>query len=99
MDGGTRVVFHPEAVAEARAAYTWYGQHSEVAAQAFVAELDRAVARMIESPSTWPSYLRQTRRCLFERFPFFLVYRQRAEELRILAVAHAMRRPGYWKNR
>lgn len=99
MAGGTRVSFHPEAIAEARAAFTWYGQHNESAAHAFLAELDMAVTRVIESPSTWPSYMGQTKRCLFERFPFFLVYRQRGEELQILAVAHAKRRPGYWKNR
>jgi len=99
MAGATRVVFHPEAVAEGRTAFLWNEQHSEVAARAFLAELDRTVARVIESPSTWPSYLRQTRRCLFERFPFFLVFRQHGEELQILAVAHAKRRPGYWKNR
>jgi plasmid stabilization system protein ParE len=99
MAGGTRVVFHPEAIAEARAAYSWYGERNQSAAQAFMAELDMAVTRVMESPATWPVYRHETRRCLFERFPFFLVYRQRGEEVEILAVAHAKRRPGYWRSR
>ena len=39
------------------------------------------------------------RRMLCRRFPFAVVYRQADDELRILAVAHQRRRPGYWKER
>jgi toxin ParE1/3/4 len=36
---------------------------------------------------------------VFTRFPFTLVYRLRGDEVEILAVAHARRRPGYWRSR
>jgi hypothetical protein len=37
------------------------------------------------------------RRALLHRFPFALVFHQRGEgDTRIIAVAHAKRRPGYW---
>jgi toxin ParE1/3/4 len=41
----------------------------------------------------------RTRRILLDKFPYQLVYRLRAEELVIVAIAHLKRRPGYWKNR
>ncbi len=99
MASHARVVFHAEAVAEAREAFSWYEQRNPRAAVAFSGELDRAVARVIESPGTWPSSTLGTRRCLFERFPFYLVYRELEDRIEILAVAHAKRRPGYWKDR
>jgi len=39
------------------------------------------------------------RRVLVRGFPFALVYLELAEEIRVIAVAHAKRRPGYWRRR
>jgi hypothetical protein len=33
------------------------------------------------------------------RFPYRVVYRNRPDEIVVVAVAHLRRRPGYWKNR
>jgi len=90
---------HPEAVAEARTAAQWYRERSASAADAFIAELDRALERIPESPEMWPPYVRGTRRYLLQRFPFYLVYRQVVGRLEIVAIAHGRRRPGYWKSR
>jgi plasmid stabilization system protein ParE len=78
---------HPEAVAEARAAVQWYREKSPSAADAFLAELDRAVERIAENPGMYPHYVRGTRRYLLQRFPFYLVYRQVAGKLQIAAIA------------
>jgi hypothetical protein len=34
-----------------------------------------------------------------KRFPYKIVYRERADDLYIVAIAHTSRRPGYWKDR
>jgi hypothetical protein len=39
------------------------------------------------------------RRVPVRRFPFFVIYRERDEDLQIIAVAHQSRRPGYWRSR
>ena len=40
------------------------------------------------------------RRWLLTRFPFAVVYRVAADDsIRVLAVAHHRRRPGYWQAR
>lgn len=93
------IEFHPDAVAEAKAARMWYAQRSPAAAQAFVDELDRAIETIVANPNRWPVYVRTTRRYLFHRFPFLLVYRVTENHIQIVAVAHAHRRVGYWKER
>ena len=45
-----RVALHKEAIAEARAACEWYEVRSVAAAEAFMGELDRIVARIGEYP-------------------------------------------------
>jgi toxin ParE1/3/4 len=90
---------HPEAVLEAQAAYIWYRDRNHTAAEAFLAELDRAVELISESPRRWPIHVHGTRRFLLRRFPFSVVYRELGETLQIVAVAHGRRKPGYWKDR
>ena len=41
----------------------------------------------------------EIRRALLTRFPYAIVFLIMSEEIRVLAVAHAKRRPGYWLNR
>jgi plasmid stabilization system protein ParE len=94
-----QVDVHPEAVAEARAAAQWYRERSASAANAFLDELYGAVERIAENPGMYPSYVQGTRRYLLQRFPFYLVYREAAGKLEVVAIAHGKRRPGYWKKR
>jgi len=93
------VDIHPEAVAETQAAVKWYRQRSDSAAKAFLGEIDHAIARIMESPDAWPLFVKGTRRFLLHRYPFSVVYRLTSEHIQIIAVAHAKRRPGYWKRR
>ena len=93
------VEFHPLAADEAEAAERWYRERNETASARFQWELDRAVDLISERPNTGSPYLGNTRRVLLRRFPFFIVYRVRRDDVQIVAVAHARRRPGYWRAR
>jgi plasmid stabilization system protein ParE len=90
---------HPEAIKEARAAREWYLARNAEAGNAFMAELDAAIEQIEQGPRQWPPYLGGTRRYLFHRFPFFVVFRETATRIEIVAVAHGRRRPGYWLGR
>lgn len=92
-----RISFHPAAAAEVEAAVRWYADRSYVAARAFVMEVSAGLERLGEAPDRWPRYLQGTRRYLLPHFPFSLVYRLRNEEIEIVALAHHMRQPGYWR--
>ena|SRR5438093_11893336 len=93
------VRFHPDAAEEAESAYDWYAARNPAAADAFRDELRHAVDAVVQNPLTWPRYARGTRRDVFLRFPFSLVYRMRGDDVEVLAVAHGRRRPGYWRSR
>jgi plasmid stabilization system protein ParE len=90
---------HPEAVAEAHAATQWYRERSPSAADAFLAELDRAIEKITENPRIWPRYVASTQRFLLKRFPFSVVFRLTPNSVEVVAIAHGRRKPGYWKGR
>jgi plasmid stabilization system protein ParE len=95
----SEIDLHPVAVKEARAAYRWYLRRSAMAAARFRAAFEAALSQIAQAPDRWPVYLYGTRYRLLRRFPFVLVYRLRVDRLQVVAVAHARRRPGYWKKR
>jgi plasmid stabilization system protein ParE len=96
---GLPVVLHPDAVEEAQAAWQWYLERSQSAADSFLAELDHGVESISEAPERWPLFVHGTRRFLFRRFPFQIVYRVANDRIEVVAIAHGRRKPGYWKTR
>jgi plasmid stabilization system protein ParE len=96
---GKLLEIDPAALAELGSAVDWYLERSESAALEFVAEVDRAIDRVIESPGRWPTGEQATHKFVLRRFPFAIIYRERETTVQILAVAHGHRRPGYWQDR
>ena len=64
-----QIEIHPEALDEAVAALTWYAERSARAPAAFLAEIDRAIASILEAPRRWPIYDGDCRRLILFRFP------------------------------
>ena len=94
------VRFHDEAASEYDAAFDWYLEQSGDAALRFDAEVERALALIIEAPRRWALGSYSTRRFLLRQFPFTLVYRELTPgEIQIVALAHTSRKPKYWKPR
>jgi plasmid stabilization system protein ParE len=91
--------FHPEAQAEYAAAIRWYEERSERAASRFEDEVERVVERIVASPESFPKYDADRRFAVVHRFPYSVVYQLDAGEVRVVAVAHASRAPGYWQFR
>jgi plasmid stabilization system protein ParE len=90
---------HPEATKEARAARQWYKARNQVVAAEFVEELKAGIRKILDSPTRWPLVSPGIRKYRLHRFPYNLIYRQTPAAIRIIAVAHGHRRPGYWKSR
>lgn len=98
MNGG-RVRYFPEATRELEDAFEWYAERSLKAAEAFVDEIDRALAVILAAPEVWPSFEAGTRRYLLQRFPYSVVYRMIETGIVVVALPHHKRRPGYWHRR
>jgi len=97
-----RVQFDVAATAEAEAAARWYEARESGLGSEFLVELDRAISEIAQSPSSWQvsSDDSRARRFLLSRFPFSIVYVVRTDDhVVVAAVAHAKRRPGYWRER
>jgi toxin ParE1/3/4 len=90
---------HPEAKAEANAAFDRFWEQSHAVALKFDAELREAYRTLRDHPLMCPPYLHGTRRVILNRYPFYVVFRERPHDIQIIAVAHAKRRPGYWTKR
>jgi toxin ParE1/3/4 len=94
-----RIELHPDAAADAEEAASWYAERSALAARGFLAELDLVLSRVLEAPDRWPQFEMGTRRYVFPRYPFNLIYRIKGGDVEVLAVAHQRRRHDYWKRR
>jgi plasmid stabilization system protein ParE len=93
------IEIHPDAEIEAQEAFRWYRERDAAAGAAFLLALDHAIATLAEAPDRFPPYAHGTQRVLLRRFPYALLFRRVDAVIQILAVAHARRRPGYWRKR
>lgn len=92
-----RLQFHPAAELELIEAADHYERQVPGLGLQFEAEIRRATDLLLARPEIGPSVDPQLRKFILSRFPFTLYYRLTGDVLRIEAVAHQHRRPGYWK--
>jgi plasmid stabilization system protein ParE len=98
------VRFEDEADAEYREAGRWYDVRQPGLGLQFFDEVDAAIRRIVERPrlgARVPSALSDLaiRRLAVHRFPYHVIYLEPTDELRILAIAHDRRKPGYSRAR
>lgn len=95
----TEIDFHPEATQELEQSAAWYQERSDAAAKGFALAVDAAINKISQNPERFPRVDRRHRACNLRKYPFQVIYRQEGEKIYIIAVAHAKRRPGYWRAR
>ena len=64
--------------------------------EALVTRAEKQIRRF---PSCGSNFERGTRRLVLLRLPYSLIYLVQADRCLIVAVAHAKREPGYWRER
>lgn len=79
--------------------FDWYAGRSIVAAERFSAAVNAALNEIAADPDRFVLIDSRQRGCMLKRFPFRIVYRIEPTRILVVAVAHAKRRPGYWKRR
>jgi plasmid stabilization system protein ParE len=94
------LVVAPAALAELHEAAAFYTLKANVElGLAFVAEFERTANFLLDNPLLGAVFRGTRRRYALRRFPYSIIYQIATDELRILAVAHHRRRPGYWVHR
>jgi hypothetical protein len=91
--------FHPAADKEFDQSVRYYENCRIGLGLEFAEEIYATISRISEYPEAWSPMSKNTRRCLASRFPYGVIFQVKSGMLRIIAVAHLQRRPGYWKDR
>ena len=94
----------PEAETEIQAAAQWYEDRRGGLAEVFLGEVGDALSAIERHPKRYPKPVgvrttRDVRRISLSRFPYLVAYEIMEDEVLVVAVAHAHRRPGYWRKR
>jgi toxin ParE1/3/4 len=98
------VRFEEEADAEYRAAGRWYENRRVGLGLEFFDAVDATLEQMVQRPRAGAPVKRvpvdlPVRRAPVKRFPYHVIYLEANAMIRVLAIAHDRRRPGYWKSR
>jgi plasmid stabilization system protein ParE len=94
-----RVTFNELAERELNDAAHYYELEQRGLGSAFIADIQKCTETIVAHPLAGSIVLGTIRRLLCQRFPYVLLYTVAEDELRILAVMHLRRRPGYWVGR
>ena len=94
------VVLHDQAKAEVEEAAAWYERQRLGLGGKFRVAVEEAIQRIRENPQAGPRYAAaRFRYVLVRRFPYVVFYGEGEHAVRVMAVAHGRRKPGYWKSR
>jgi hypothetical protein len=94
------VEIHPKAVLELKAARRWYARRSPVTARRFSLAFKRVIQRIVVAAEQGSPYKKHYRWMALHRFPYLVYYEISDPHIVLLyCVAHARRRPGYWRQR
>ena len=80
-------------------AVTWYEERQTGLGIRFAENVWRCFGRILENPHLFPSTKHGTRRVIVHDFPFIIEFRERGDEVRIVAVFNTNRDPNRLKRR
>ncbi len=93
-----QVVLTRQARRELTAAARWYKRQQRGLGQEFVEEVEAALERIEAKPTASPLWRedRRYRKGGVKRFPYVVFFVEDDTRVRVVAIAHKRRRPGYW---
>ncbi len=80
-------------------AAAYYESQQSNLGRRFLTAVQDAVNRIAINPRLYPVVDSDVRRCLTKTFPFSVLFRDRPDEIVIVAVMHLHREPDFWKTR
>jgi plasmid stabilization system protein ParE len=94
-----RLTYHEEADAEVNEAARYYEERGPGLGFSFLDAVEEAGEKVLANPEAFQMVGREVRQKPLARFPYSLLYVVEADRIRVIAVAHQKRRPGYWRHR
>jgi plasmid stabilization system protein ParE len=102
------VRFTPEASRELHDAVDWHDEEREGLGEELLAEIEQRASEIGAAPDTFasavdasdlPTSIPTIRQAFLKRFRYRIVFFELPNEVRVVAIAHTRREPGYWKHR
>jgi toxin ParE1/3/4 len=94
-----RVVYHPRADAELLDPARHYSRVGQTLVERFLSAYEAAVGETLEAPERWMLVEHGVRCHALASFPYSVDYQVENDAVRLVAVTHQSRKPGYWRNR
>ncbi len=91
--------FHPEARVEAVESVRYYEERQTGLGKRFSIALQDGLTHIQNQPQLYPRIEASCQRALLSHFPYGIIFRERNDEVQIIAVMHLRRAPDYWKKR
>jgi plasmid stabilization system protein ParE len=77
----------------------WYSARSAEAAGEFIRNVRATITIIRKSPRLWALGKDNCRQAPVQKYPYRVIYQEIGGLIEIVAIAHASRRPGYWRDR
>lgn len=90
---------HPEADEEFARAIRYYSEISPELGVRFYREMERLFFEICSDPQRFRRFDPPARRHFSRDFPYAVIFVDKPEGIRVLAVMHMKREPGYWRKR
>lgn len=92
-------VFHPEADEEYTRAVQYCASITPELGVRLYDEIERIIHEIRSQPDRFFRFSPPARRALARKFPYSVIYLDEPDRVCIVAIMHAKRRPGYWRER
>jgi len=92
-------IFHPHAAEEYARAIEYYADIASELGIRFYDEIERLSREIRRQPDRFFRFSPPAQRALARKFPYSVVYLNQTDRIWIVAIMHAKRRPGYWRER
>ena len=92
-------IFHPDAGEEYARAAEYYADIASELGIRFHNEIERLIMEIRRQSDRFFRFSPPAQRALARKFPYSVVYLNQPDRIWIVAIMHAKRRPGYWRER
>lgn len=93
------VLFDRRAEEELSQSALYYEAQEKGLGLQFLLAVEFAIKEAASNPHIFSATTKGCRKCRVVRFPYAIIFRERNEEIQIIAVMHLKRKPNYWNVR